>query len=241
MRLIKFPLLMVLLCASLFVAAQDCKVSLKAIAGKYSGDCLKGKADGKGTSEGTDKYTGDFKEGYPEGTGVYTAANGDVYEGSFIKGQRSGQGKLTTKGGVVTAGFWEKNAYKGKFEKPFIIHTSGSSITSNDIKKDRAAGSENSISLNISNTTAGGTSLLGGVFPKPVITELVVLKGTYGDIVDGLETQSGIKKTISRVTFPFRALLVVDGQRFDFEILDEGTWNVTLQIQANLRQGKAPE
>jgi hypothetical protein len=40
-----------------------------------------------------DKYTGAYKNGKPEGYGVYTWENGSYYEGYFIGGLKAGKGK----------------------------------------------------------------------------------------------------------------------------------------------------
>lgn len=50
---------------------------------------------GKGTDmfANGDKYCGLYKNGKPEGFGVYTWANGNYYEGNFKNGLKEGNGK----------------------------------------------------------------------------------------------------------------------------------------------------
>jgi hypothetical protein len=50
---------------------------------------------GKGTDvfANGDKYTGNYKNGKPEGLGVYTWSNGSYYEGEFKSGLKEGKGK----------------------------------------------------------------------------------------------------------------------------------------------------
>ena len=103
--------------------SQNCKVLIKELNENYTGDCKKGKANGKGTAKGIDTYTGNFKKGYPDGEGIYTWKNGNSFEGSFKKGKKIGQGKMiyktaTLKDSIVT-GFWKNDIYAGMYENPF--------------------------------------------------------------------------------------------------------------------------
>ena len=40
-----------------------------------------------------DNYRGEYKNGKPDGYGVYTWANGSTYEGYFANGLKAGKGK----------------------------------------------------------------------------------------------------------------------------------------------------
>ena len=53
--------------------------------GKYVGQVVNGKAEGKGIRYWDDgeRYEGDFKNGKIEGKGIYYYNNGDRYEGNF--------------------------------------------------------------------------------------------------------------------------------------------------------------
>ncbi|MBQ8019161.1 MAG: hypothetical protein IJ263_02035 [Paludibacteraceae bacterium] len=55
-------------------------------------------------------YTGDFVDGLPSGTGVYSFANGDRYEGEFLEGKRNGQGVYIFASGTKQTGVFE-NSY----------------------------------------------------------------------------------------------------------------------------------
>lgn len=50
---------------------------------------------GKGSDEfaNGDKYTGMYKNGKPDGPGIYTWSNGSYYEGEFKNGLKEGKGK----------------------------------------------------------------------------------------------------------------------------------------------------
>ena len=62
--------------------------------GKYEGDYLNGKRDGKGIYlyQSGDKYEGEYKNDLKDGFGVYHYANGDVYEGFYKEGLFDGKG-----------------------------------------------------------------------------------------------------------------------------------------------------
>jgi hypothetical protein len=59
--------------------------------GTYTGELKNGEPDGKGTLKlnNGDVYTGEFKKGSIEGTGTYTWKNGEQYKGSFKSGKTS--------------------------------------------------------------------------------------------------------------------------------------------------------
>lgn len=95
----------------------DCKVIMPSIAGKYSGECRKGLANGQGISEGVDRYSGTFKNGLPNGTGTYTWADGSEYEGRWSNGMRDGAGQMVTADSAYS-GIWKEDKYMGKIMMP---------------------------------------------------------------------------------------------------------------------------
>lgn len=106
-------------------AQQECRVLLPGIAGKYTGECKKGLAEGTGTASGTDSYTGSFRKGLPDGEGTYTWATGAVYAGHWKKGMRDGYGTFTfpvNEKDSIQAGYWSEDAYVGKEQlAPYVI------------------------------------------------------------------------------------------------------------------------
>jgi len=105
---------------------ETCKVLKPEIAGKYTGDCKNGLADGKGVAEGTDKYEGKFKKGLPNGQGTYTWSTGEVYKGSWSEGKKHGDGKFTYKANGIDStrtGIWKNDVFfKAKIENPYTTH-----------------------------------------------------------------------------------------------------------------------
>ena len=97
----------------------DCRVLLSSISGTYEGGCKDGFAQGKGISQGTDKYEGKFKKGLPNGNGKYTWANGNVYNGKWKMGRRHGVGVLyTASNGESIKGLWKSDAFIKEIVEP---------------------------------------------------------------------------------------------------------------------------
>jgi hypothetical protein len=102
----------------------DCKVTMASISGKYTGACRKGLANGHGTSEGVDSYTGSFKNGLPHGIGKYTWADGSSFEGHWNKGMKDGKGTMITTDSTYS-GIWKDDVYIGKeFIPPYKVDRS---------------------------------------------------------------------------------------------------------------------
>ena len=107
--------------------------------GKYKGDYLNGKREGKGIykynngdiyegeykndlkdGEGTykfengDIYKGQYKNGYFHGKGKYEYADGDIYEGDYKEDLRDGIGTYTYSNGNKYEGEWKEGLKHGK-------------------------------------------------------------------------------------------------------------------------------
>ena len=94
--------------------AVSCEVLMETIKGKYDGTCNKNLANGIGKSIRIDAYEGNFKNGLPEGEGIYTWANGDFYKGFFKKGLKNGKGylhiKVLNNSDSIINGYWKNCA-----------------------------------------------------------------------------------------------------------------------------------
>jgi hypothetical protein len=204
------------------VAQENCMVLKPEIAGKYTGKCKDGLANGKGKSVGQDTYIGQFSKGWPQGSGTYTWANGDTYVGEWLQGLRQGEGiykfKLNGKDTAVT-GLWENDQYKGPPPpKPRVINKVSIerySITRSGGIKDRVLvnfyqnGSRN---IGISNlliyTTSGTNTTLGESLGYENIIFPVTIKINY----------TTWNKTHAAQFYA----------SFEFEIYEPGDWVVDL-------------
>ncbi|RYZ96108.1 MAG: hypothetical protein EOP47_24525 [Sphingobacteriaceae bacterium] len=213
--------------------SQDaCKVAVDALQGTYTGGCKDGKADGQGSAVGTDAYTGQFKNGYPEGEGTYTWANKDAYKGNFKKGNMEGKGEMTysTKTGIdsIVKGFWKKNKYVGAYEKPFIINDRSGKVNKVDVMIVRKG--DKSGSINVNSSQLQSVSNFNASPLIPVINDVQVVTGQY--ISKTISTIS--KNTVLRLQqmiFPFRArFLYSNGEVVDITFNEQADYEVTISL-----------
>ena len=218
-----------------YVDAQEtCKVMLSSISAKYEGPCKKGKAEGEGKAEGADNYVGLFKDGYPNGKGIYQWKNGDSYNGNWIKGKMEGKGiktfKRAGKADSVVTGFWKKDQYVGKFEHPYIIHSQTNQISRIEITR-YSNDNDNTITIELSNTSGGipglGASAMGA---KASITEISVLTGAYLRFASMMDGPKGTTQKLLEVDFPFKARYKIGNQEMVIEILEPGNWTINTSL-----------
>lgn len=117
MKHFSFLLILFLSFSQLLAQSSDCVVLLESISGSYEGDCKKGKAHGIGTAQGTHKYEGEFRKGWPFGEGKYTWTEGRWYNGMFRNGMKNGYGKMHSNligEDTLLVGYWRNNRYMGE-------------------------------------------------------------------------------------------------------------------------------
>lgn len=224
----------------------DCKVLVDSLKGIYEGDCVKGKAAGKGKATGVDTYDGEWKNGLPEGKGKYTWKNGGFYDGEWKKGLKDGKGELhiSVNGKEIEKhGYWEKDVYKGQNLKPYIIRDASSGTGRVEVAK--IEGSGNSITIEVQSMSGGQNVMLGKVETAGQISDRVPVATTTNITMTGITVRAGSyysKSTnmltnkevtiIRNVIFPFRASFIFgqNSHTVDIEFFDEGDWQVTIPI-----------
>ena len=83
--------------------------------GKYIGQVVNGKAEGKGILYAKNsKYEGDFKNNVFEGKGIMHLNNGDIYEGEFKNDLKEGKGIYYYKNGDIYEGDYKNDLREGK-------------------------------------------------------------------------------------------------------------------------------
>lgn len=206
-------------------AQETCKVSVDALSGKYSGDCKDGKAHGKGKAEGLDSYEGEFKNGYPEGYGVYISADKETYSGNFKKGFKDGQGELkfVTKTGKdsTVKGFWKKNRYIGEYEKPYIVHDKTPRVNRVDFSLTRNTQKIGIININV--------YMISGS-PAPEVSNIQVVSG---DFVNRSNTSLGKSNLVrlQQITFPLRLRLSFsNGETADISFNEAAEYELSIGI-----------
>ncbi|HMJ47222.1 MAG TPA: hypothetical protein VK498_07825 [Ferruginibacter sp.] len=226
-----FPVLSFLLLTQA-IGAQDCKVTIEALAGKYEGECKNGKADGKGKAVGVDAYEGQFKAGVPNGSGIYTWSNGNFYEGEFSKGLQDGNGtmiyRLPFKDSLVK-GYWKKGVYGGRFVKPYLIYARTVHVTNISCKPVNSKFSQVELFLD-SETGNQHTSFNSGPVAKPELTNVQLINGRFEKQV--LNDQYGKKNgyIFEEVQYPFRAIFTVGNDMFELEFFEGTKWIVDVRL-----------
>ena len=220
-----------LLLLSFCAYSQNCEVDRESLKGTYTGDCKKNKAHGKGKAVGIDTYEGDFRNGIPDGNGKYTWSNKNVFEGKYVKGLREGKGTMTFKRAgaqdSVVEGYWKKDAYFGKNEKPFLVIAKTSSVRS--VEGDYTQDNNSRVKVIITNTT-GGTGTSAGITPKAKVDNIVVLKGNFQRQTN-LETHyKSTETSFLEITFPFRVKLQIGREEVEVEMFEAGSYTITISI-----------
>ena len=217
---------------SFTINAQECKVTIEALAGNYEGECKNGKADGKGKAIGADTYEGQFKAGMPNGTGRYTRSNGNIYDGEFNKGLPDGNGtmiyRLPFKDSLVK-GYWKKGVYGGKFIKPYLIYARTVHVTNISCKPVNSKFSQVELFLD-SETGNQATSFNSTPVPKPELTNVQIVNGKFERQVlnDQYAKKNGY--IFEEVQYPFRAIFTVGNDMFELEFFEGTKWIVDIRL-----------
>ena len=194
---------------------SQCKVLLESIAGKYDGECKKGKANGVGMAVGIDTYKGEFKKGYPHGKGTYTWASGDEYVGEFKNGKKEGAGVLTIKDkSDVVKGYWKDDEYIGVDKFVYKILFKNPNIIS--ARFSRKAGDDE---ITFVFQKGGKVYDVSGF-------SLIPLEGSFANVVD-----NGRSKVVQSVVFPFKGTLMFEGKKMEFKINQSGSWKVDISTK----------
>jgi len=212
--------------------SQTCEVDKESLKGTYVGDCKKNKAHGKGKAVGIDTYEGEFKNGIPDGQGRYTWNNKNVFEGKYLKGLREGKGKMIMKRDgaqdSVVEGFWKKDAYVGKNEKPWIVHGKTGSVR--DVEVEYTPDPLARIKIVVSNTTGGAQTSSGATMPRYTVDYVQVLKGHYERLTSLESHLKSTETTIIEVIFPFRIKLNIGTEEVELEFFESGSYTVNISI-----------
>jgi hypothetical protein len=211
--------------------SQTCEVDKESLKGTYTGDCKKNKAHGKGKAVGTDTYEGEFKNGIPDGNGTYTWSNKNVFEGKYVKGLREGKGVMTFKKegkqDSVVEGYWRKDSYIGKNEKPWQVISKTGSVTKVDV--EYTPDDVHRIKVIVTNTT-GGVSSLGGQLPAFRVDNVVVVKGFF-ERMTSLESHfKSTETSLMEVTFPFKGKFMINREEIEIEFFEAGSYTVNVAI-----------
>ncbi|MFN8251130.1 MAG: hypothetical protein U0V75_04550 [Ferruginibacter sp.] len=220
----------------LTVPAQNCEVMADSLKGVYEGGCKNGKASGKGTARGLCTYTGEFKNGLPDGTGTYTWQNGNRYEGMFKKGLKEGEGILyqpekTTSDSVVT-GWWKKDLYTGRYEKPYKVYSQSPRVM--DVSITASDGLTGEVTIYTSTTSGGsatGADFGGGIKIRTNwgISGIDLIKGGY-NFKNYSQTPGAATDILFNTTYPLKVRLKYEGEFVELELFEKKDWKIRVSI-----------
>lgn len=204
----------------------------KELQGSYTGECKKGKAQGKGKAVGLDSYEGDFVSGLPHGRGTYRWANGDEYIGEFQKGLKEGEGKLLIKRPGQTdslvEGYWHYDRYTGKEEKPWRLIFKSRLIY--DLQVEYKDSLMNRITFVIINTSGGASRVEGDEMPRIKVDELILVKGAYGRIFINDVHAKKTESVVEEILYPIRFRAILGSEEMEMEFTRPGNYIVNLRI-----------
>lgn len=217
---------------SFLYAQQDpsfCKVTWKELAGTYTGDCKNGLADGNGDAKGFHHYTGSFKGGMPNGTGVYYYSDSMYYNGNFQDGIKEGKGEMhylrKAMPDSIIKGYWSGGEYRGK---KYITYSFTTSEQFDQNQLSPSSGSGNTVTIEIG-TTSGSPN---GIGPNGYVLLLRDVVSPTSSILKTLSKyESAFKSyaTFEIVSFPCKLFgTLSDGQTFDLELYKAANWKIRL-------------
>ena len=224
-----FLLILLFYCSILY--AQDsnrtCKVELNSLKGIYKGECKNGFAHGNGEATGIDRYVGLFKNGLPNGKGIYYYNNHDYYSGSFQNGIKEGKGEAhylrEGKPDSVVKGYWSGNEYRGKTYKTY---STAEMPFFDRVEIIPSGESGNMLTIETSSTT--GSLDYGYRFT------VIDVAATDGSFINKLETSLNPVKSIASYrlsNFPVRLHITLsNGKAFNLELYKNANWSVKLYV-----------
>lgn len=114
-------------------------------------------------------------------------------------------------------------------ERPFTIHEKSQFISKSEIKK-AVKGTGNSIQIEVSNISGGTGTFRGEILPPAEISSIDVLRGSYPQKTNVVKNGRGQKIQLNEVIYPFRARFTINGELFDVEITEPGSWKINLVL-----------
>lgn len=227
-------LLVFCLLSNAFLYAQHdttCKVTVQLLEGSYTGDCKHGLANGKGEANGFNRYVGSFKDGKPDGEGIYYFADSVFYTGSFQDGIKEGKGEMHyVRGGKadsVVKGFWSADEYRGKKYITYAFTTT-EQFDVTDITPSNATGNTLTIEIGTTSGSPNGepTGASGFILRLSNITSPTnsILK-----TVSKYESSFKSYATYQLISFPCKVFgTLSNGETFELEMYKAANWKVSL-------------
>jgi hypothetical protein len=217
--------------------SQSCKVITSALIGEYKGGCKKGLASGQGEAKGITHYTGAFKNGMPNGEGIYYYNDSIYYSGELQDGIKEGKGEMHyLRKGIadsIVKGYWSGDEYKGKNYITYESDAALSKFTSADFAPSDGSGSTLTINIITTSGAPDGTpSTIGG--DAGFILNITQLNSMNGDNPRMLlKNVSTFQSSIEFELHKFPAILQIifsDGQVINLELYKSADWRARFYL-----------
>jgi hypothetical protein len=207
----------------------SCKVNLKDLIGTYTGDCRNGLANGKGEARGFHHYKGQFKNGLPDGTGVYYYDDSTYYDGEFQDGIKEGKGEehypRKAKPDSVINGYWSGGEYRGKKYVTYSFSTT-EQFDQTQITPSSASGNTVSIEIGTTSGSPNGSALSGVVLS---LLDLVSPSASIQKVTSKYVSSFKSYANYEIISFPCKLFgTLSDGQTFEVELYKAANWKIRL-------------
>ncbi len=217
-------------------STQSCKVDFPTLAGRYTGECKKGLANGKGEARGIHHYIGSFKNGLPDGKGVYYYSDSIYYSGNFLEGKKEGKGETHyLRNGMpdsLIKGYWSADEYRGNQYTTYAFD-GAAMFDTYEISPTPQSG--NTVTIEISTTTGSPDGTKGSINSGPgyvlTLTSLISTNGNFIKKLSETATTSRFIVTYELSQFPARLFAMLsNGRSFTLELYKSATWRVRLYV-----------
>jgi len=216
---------------SVIYAQQDsssCKVITKGLAGRYTGGCKNGLANGNGDATGAYHYVGAFKDGMVNGTGIYYYSENEYYDGNFQDGIKEGKGEMhyirKSIPDSIVKGYWSGGEFRGSKYTTYSYSTT-EQFDLTEITPSKTTG--NTVTFEIGtnsgspNGTADGFALL--------LTNIISPTGCILKTRSKYESSFKSYVTLELASFPCKLFgTLSDSQTFEIELYKAANWKVRL-------------
>lgn len=200
--------------------------------GIYTGECKNGLANGKGEARGGHYYKGSFKDGKPDGSGMFYYSDSIYYDGSFQDGIKEGKGEMHYQrknlADSVIKGYWSGDEYRGTKYTTYNFRTT-ETFDNTDITPSKTKGQ--TVTIEIS-TTSGIPTQTTSPGNSTVLISLVNVISPSGSILKTLSKIEGPYKSsisLEMTEFPCKLLgTLSNGKTIDLDLYKAANWKIRL-------------
>ena len=128
----------------------------------------------------------------------------------------------------IVEGYWKKDAYIGKYEKPYIVLGKTGSVR--EVRVEYSNDALARVKIVVTNTTGGAQTSSGATMPRYRVDNVQVLKGHYERLTSLEAHLKSTETTLIEVIFPFKVKLNIDREEVEIEFFESGSYIVNIYI-----------